>query len=68
MADTELARVRAELRKARRQLAALQDRLTDAQTASEGSYRIAYDTTGGPHFDPAQPFGLPATQIAGAAA
>lgn len=38
-------------------LRALQDRLTDMQAANEGAYRQQYDATGGPRFDPLQPFG-----------
>jgi hypothetical protein len=47
----------AENRDLRDQLAALTERLTDAQRASEGQYRAQYEASGGPRFDTSQPFG-----------
>ncbi|MFJ4365115.1 hypothetical protein ACIP4S_13285 [Streptomyces chartreusis] len=47
----------AENRSLRDQLAALPQRLDDAQRASEGQYRVQCEATGGPYFDPGQPFG-----------
>lgn len=40
--------------------AALTERLLALQNANEGAYKAAYDATGGPHFDTAQPFGATA--------
>ncbi|MEU0160142.1 hypothetical protein ABZ154_15210 [Streptomyces sp. NPDC006261] len=50
-------RLRAELRSARQQVAALEDRRLALQEANEGAYRAAYDATGGPRFDKLRPFG-----------
>lgn len=47
----------AENRDLRDQLVALTERLAGVQTANERMYAADYDTTGGPRFDPAQPFG-----------
>lgn len=51
------ARLRTELREARAQLAALDTQLRTLQDQNEAAYRAAYDSTGGPHFDKAKPFG-----------
>ena len=64
---TEL-KLRAELRDANARIAALDERLLALQSANEALYRAGYDTTGGPHFDPNQPFGQPADNVEGAAA
>ncbi|MFD3741105.1 hypothetical protein [Streptomyces sp. NPDC058629] len=50
-------RLRAELRSAREQVAALEDRRLALQEANEGAYRAAYDATGGARFDKLRPFG-----------
>ncbi len=49
--------LRAELREAKAQLAALDDRLRALQDQNEAAYRAAYDLTGGSRFDRRQPFG-----------
>lgn len=46
-----------ELRHSKDALRALQAQLSVLQHANEGAYRASYDRTGGPEFDPAQPFG-----------
>lgn len=50
-------RLEAENRDLRGQLAALTERLSTLQTANERMYAADYDATGGPRFDPEQPFG-----------
>jgi hypothetical protein len=57
---TELG-LRAEVRNLREQLKVLADQVISLQAANEGAYRELYDTTGGPRFDPGQPFGRTAT-------
>lgn len=47
----------AEVRDLRSLVAALSDRLDDAQRANEGAYRELELATGGARFDPGQPFG-----------
>ncbi|WP_262059726.1 hypothetical protein [Streptomyces sp. STR69] len=49
-------RLKAENRALRSQLSALTDRLADLQNANEGAYRELSSATGGPRFDPQQPF------------
>ncbi|MGW7053070.1 hypothetical protein [Streptomyces sp. NPDC054887] len=51
------AHLRAELREAREQLAALNERCLDLQAANEAAYQASYNLTGGPSFDKAKPFG-----------
>jgi len=50
-------RLQAENRVLRDQLAALTKQLAGLQTANEGAYRELSIATGGPRFDPTQPFG-----------
>lgn len=50
-------RLEAENRELRRLLAQLTDRLEELQRANEQTYAAEYDRTGGPCFDPSQPFG-----------
>lgn len=61
-------RLRAALRAANARIAALEDRLEALQAVNEAMYQADYNTTGGPRFDPNQPFGQPAAGIEGAAA
>jgi hypothetical protein len=56
MTPTEL-RLRVELRTARAQAAALEERRLALQEANEGAYRAAYDASGGARFDKLRPFG-----------
>lgn len=53
---TEL-RLRVELRAARAQAAALDERRLALQEENEAAYRAAYDASGGPRFDKLRPFG-----------
>lgn len=50
-------RLRTELRQAREQAAALEERRLALQEANEGAYRAAYDASGGARFDKLRPFG-----------
>ncbi|WP_155054536.1 hypothetical protein [Streptomyces blattellae] len=50
-------RLEAENRKLREQVALLTGRLADLQSANERMYADDHDATGGPGFDPGQPFG-----------
>lgn len=54
-------RLRVELSKANERAALLDEQLRVLQAANEALYREAYDSTGGPGFDPDQPFGQPAS-------
>ncbi|MCI3277475.1 hypothetical protein [Streptomyces cylindrosporus] len=49
--------LQAENRDLRELVAKLTDRLDMLQTANEGAYKELSIATGGPRFDPAQPFG-----------
>lgn len=50
-------RLEAENRALRDQVAALTEKLADLQRANERMYADDHDATGGPRFDPEQPFG-----------
>ncbi|MDQ0809911.1 hypothetical protein QFZ63_001625 [Streptomyces sp. B3I7] len=43
---------------------AAEDARLAEQRANEAAYRADYDASGGPRFDPAQPFGTPSTEPA----
>ncbi|WAZ20230.1 hypothetical protein STRCI_001331 [Streptomyces cinnabarinus] len=47
----------AEVLRLKRLLATFAELLGDAQRANEGQYRVQCEATGGPRFDPEQPFG-----------
>lgn len=49
-------RLAVEVQRLQGQVAALTERLADLQTANEGAYRELSCATGGPRFDPEQPF------------
>lgn len=50
-------RLETEIRRLRDQVAVLTEKLADLQRANERMYAADYDATGGPRFDPKQPFG-----------
>ncbi|MFD4830194.1 hypothetical protein ACFWPV_10115 [Streptomyces uncialis] len=51
----------AENRRLLDRIAALDRRLDELESANQAQYRADYDATGGPRFDPGQPFGTPTT-------
>ncbi|MFJ2477068.1 hypothetical protein ACIOWI_29535 [Streptomyces sp. NPDC087659] len=59
MPTPELTRLQAENRQLRETVAALDTQLVQLQTANERMYADDYDATGGPCFDPKQPFPTP---------
>ncbi|WP_406168967.1 hypothetical protein [Streptomyces sp. NBC_00996] len=57
LSDAQAKRLRVLLAKAEDRNRHLEERLAELQAANEGAYRELREATGGPTFDPAQPFG-----------